>query len=47
MNIFVLVLYITFIGIPVTKLFQVSHIGSGESETLRLDFQAAVLPLEK
>ncbi len=27
-----------------TKLFQVSHLGSGGSETVGLDFQAEVLP---
>jgi hypothetical protein len=42
-----MVLYMTFIGIPVTKLFQVSNLGSGGIETLKLDFQAAVLPFEK
>jgi hypothetical protein len=46
-SMFVIVLYMTFIGIPVAKLFQVSHLGSGGSKTLRLDFQAAVSPLAK
>jgi hypothetical protein len=44
---FVMVLYMTFIGIPVAKLFQVSQLGSEGRETLRLDFQAAVSPLAK